>query len=277
MCIRVHSGDKHTPAGTALVPGLCLVIVCLWTFPTLWYSRSEPFELSVWLQEQKAVPGWSVVEVPIERAAERRLAADSIFNAEYRRAGGTERVLAFAAHRYSEKVNDIGLFVHTPDRCWTESGWKIEPASPECIELWVEGVRMFFERRLLVYNGRRELVYFGGLLGGRPLPYRLDHNLSVGVKEGLRSKGADRSKANLRGGALRALDSRFWRRVWEAFLERRELLGSKQYIRISTEVGAEQAIADARLAGFLAQWLRRVDYQTELNAWRSKGRREQTW
>lgn len=150
----------------ALVGTLFLVIIGLWGFPWLWYSGEEDVECAAWLMEQKSIPGWSYIEAPIEKAAERRLVADQVFSGEYRSEGGADRVLAFAAHRYSETPNDIGLFVHTPDRCWTESGWKIERAPPEYVELRVGGIQILFERRVFVSNGRRELVYFGGLLGG---------------------------------------------------------------------------------------------------------------
>lgn len=255
------------PIGRGAVWGvgaLCCAVALLWAFPRFWYTRSDEGRKPVWLKETTTLPGWTYTEEPVGKAAESRLLADELFNGEFKNRDG-RRVMAFGAKRYSEKPNDIGLFVHTPDRCWTEGGWKIEPVAPDYAEVNVNGVEMVFERRIFEADGQRELVYFGGLVGGQPLPYRLDHNLSVGMKQAMKI-GASRT----RGGGLRAADDRFWRRVWESFVNRRELLGPKQFIRISTPATADLAQADKTLVDFLQQWLQRADYQQELAAWRDR-------
>jgi hypothetical protein len=183
-------------------------------------------------------------------------------NGEFSRASG-EVVRVFSAKRYVEKENDIGLFVHTPDRCWTEAGWKIVPVQPDCVEISVQGRKLLFERRLFATASQRELVYFGGLVGGQPLPYRLDHNLSVGMRSALRTAGG-------RGGsALRASDKRFWQRVWDSFVSRQPLLGPKQFVRLSTPIhGDDLTPGDRLLAEVLGQWLTPSDFQQEMQAWR---------
>ncbi|MFO1496822.1 MAG: hypothetical protein U1G07_00240 [Verrucomicrobiota bacterium] len=141
----------------------------------------------------------------------------------------------------------------------------MEPLQPEFRALHLHGLPITFERRLFTAGAQRELVYFAGLVGGQPLPYRLDHNLSVGMKHALKL-ASDNS-----GSSLRASDRRFWRRVWDSFVARRPLAGPKQFIRVSTPVKDDDiGKADALLEDFLARWLQPVPYQTELAAWRQK-------
>jgi hypothetical protein len=171
----------------------------------------------------------------------------------------------FSAKRYAESGNDFGLFVHTPDRCWTESGWRMEPVQPEFRRLEIHGIPLEFERRIFATESGRELVYFTGLVGGQPLPYRLDHNLSVGMRHALHVAKDDT------GTTLRASDERFWRRVWESFLARRRLLGPKEFLRISTPISETGiAKADGLLEDFLSQWLQPVEYAKELQMWQAR-------
>jgi hypothetical protein len=125
---------------------------------------------------------------------------------------------------------------------------------------------MLLERRIFSNRSQRELVYFGGLVGGQPLPYRLDHNLPYGLKHAL-SGAKDKS-----GSTLPASDKRFWGRVWEAFLTRRPLTGPKQFLRVSTPIGQDKlAEADLLLESFLSVWLQPVAYQQELTKWLRSG------
>jgi hypothetical protein len=249
------------------IAGLGVLVVLLWVFPRLWYRGSDPGQTYVWLKETNQIPGWKHKDIPVAEAAEKLLSADQLICGEYQRDSGTERVMVFSAKRFSEHANDIGLFVHTPDRCWTQAGWKHEATDPDHVEVDIRGVRMVFERRVFVAGGRaeRELVYFGGLVGGQPLPYRLDHNLSVGQRHAL-GKARDRT-----GTTLRASDRLLWTRVWDAFVHRRALLGPKQFLRVSTSIGAgDPAAGDRLLVEMLGRWLSPVDYQAELNAWRNR-------
>ena len=234
----------------------CLLLV-LWCFPAVWYSSDSEAE-RVWFSERTEIDGWTFEAVPISQAAERSLVADRTVNGEFRNAA-SEAVRVFSAKRFKENSNEIGLFVHTPDRCWVEGGWKIEPVSPTLLEVNVHGVPLQMERRVFQFGAERELVYFCGLVDGRTLPYRLDHNLSVGVRTALK-------KSQATSGALgRASDTHFWERLWTSFTSRRALSGPKQFIRISTPVRDDNsAEADARLQSFIRQWLASGDYQQEL-------------
>lgn len=248
--------------GTALLTGL---LVALWGFPATWYTKTDPGQKRLWLTEQTDLPGWDFQKMDVGESIERLLAADRTFCGEFRKPGSAEVVRVFAATRYEEKPNDIGLFVHTPDRCWTESGWGFDPVVPDHVEVTVHGVPIVFERRVFVFGGQRELVYFGGLVGGQALPYRLDHNLSVGMRHALRT-AVDRT-----GTTARATDRRFWERVWDSFVSRRPLLGPKQFFRVSTQVaGGDLAPQDRLLAGFLERWLLPADLERERAAWQAE-------
>lgn len=239
--------------------GLVLLVVALWLFPTVWYTRADPNARRLWFRERSEVPGWAFKTVPVSERAENILVADAVVSGEFRRNADGVVVNVFSAKRYSEKPDEIGLFMHTPDRCWTDAGLRLEPVSPDYIELTVQGIRMLFERRIFVGGNSRELVYFGGLVGGQPVPYRLDHNLSVGMKRAMRVAAAGKESA------VRAADTYFWKRIWQGFVDRNPLVGPKQFIRISTPVlGEDVAQADAVLKNFLGQWLEPSDYAAEL-------------
>jgi hypothetical protein len=247
----------------AVPAALSAIVAILWAFPVFWY-RAPDLAQGAWFAEAVSLPGWSYHEVPVAAVAERILTADELVNGEYRQDDGAA-IRVFSAKRFEEKSNDIGLFVHTPDRCWTEAGWKIAPLEPGLAIVPVHGIQIPFERRVFVSgNGHQELVYFGGLVAGAPLPYRLDHNLNIGRQ--LRDQSADRT-----GSLLRATDPLYWKRLWDSFSSRSALLGPKQFIRISTPVqGDDFATSDALLKSFLEQWLRPQKYDDALQAWHAK-------
>jgi hypothetical protein len=243
---------------------LSALIAALWIFPEVWYTRQGAGQ-KVWFAERDQIAGWEYSAQPVSESAERILVADRTFNGEFRKAG--QAIRAFSAKRYEEKANEIGLFVHTPDRCWVESGWTIQPVRPEVIDLTIHGVRLAMERRVFDYKGQRELVYFCGLVGGQTLPYRLDHNLSVGVRTALKER------PETAGAAARATDTHFWKRLGTSFASRRALDGPKQFIRISTPVREDIAPADELLQEFIGQWLVAGDYEQERAAFRALAKR----
>lgn len=241
---------RHVTFSSIAVSALLLA---LWLFPRFWYTKADNTLGRFWFREQTNVVGWTFTDVPVAKSAEAALVADELDNGEFRRDEKTV-VRVFSAKRFTESGNDIGLFVHTPDRCWTETGWKMESASPDSLETTLHGIPLVLERRVFrsPQGAERELVYFGGLVGGQPLPYRLDHNLSVGMKHALQNA---REKT---GTGLRASDERFWGRVWDSFKARRPLLGAKQFIRISIPLGdVDMVEADKLLKDFLPLWLKR--------------------
>ena len=142
------------------IGGFAALIAGLWIFPAFWYTSPGKGN-RVWFAERTEVHGWNFEPVPISASAERVLVADRTVNGEFRRAG--EAVRVFSAKRFIENPNEIGLFVHTPDRCWVEGGWKIEPIAPQVQEVKLHGVTLQMERRLFEFGSNRELVYFCGL------------------------------------------------------------------------------------------------------------------
>jgi Protein of unknown function (DUF3485) len=252
---------KKSPVPTAVV--LSLAVAVLWFFPRFWYTKTDRTQGLHWFAERTEISGWRYESEPISDAAEAVLAADKTVNGVFTNSVGA-MVRVFSAKRYAEKESEYDMFAHTPDRCWTSVGWKLEPAAPDWIELAVHGVRMRLERRVFVAPGQRELVYFGALVGGQPLPYRLDQYLNVGEKR------TEQAPRGLFGNALGALDSRLFGWAWTSFVNRRPLFGPKQFIRISTPVPeGGTAEGDELLKGFLPRWLVLTDYRAELNAWRA--------
>lgn len=242
--------------------GVSLLLILLWVFPNIWYTQVDQSRKQFWFSSKGEVTSYEFVDHPIGDVMERRLAADETFNGQFLD-DSNNAILAFIAKRYSESINEIGLFVHTPDRCWTEGGWKIQPIQPDYLEVEVQGDKIGFERRLFIAGSRFELVYFTGMVGGQTLPYRLDHNLSVAMKYQF-----EKERVKTTGMSNRMFDSKLWGRVWDSFKSRRPLLGPKQFIRVSTTVQAGQLEkGDDRLKDFLGQWLVRDDYVQEIEAW----------
>ena len=234
---------------------LAVLVLSIWVFPRFWYTRKDPASATQWLDTRTNVVGWKYHAVPVDSSAERLLVADRLENGEFlpeakgSRAGDTVRV--FAAWRLKEDPREIGLFVHTPDRCWVQGGWDIEASAPDIVTVPVHGRDLSFERRVFSSHGQKELVYFTGLVAGQTLPYRLDHNLSVSRR--VVAKGAMEKERTTK--ASRWNDSLLWRRVVESFLSRRPLLGPKQFLRISTPLDGGDEAADRRIREFLPQWL----------------------
>lgn len=230
-------------------------VVVLFLFPRLWYTRTDATQAAQWLSEQTNAPGWRYSEISVDKSAERLLVADKLVNGEFtRQKGGDAVVRVFGARRVKEDPKEIGLFVHTPDRCWVQAGWGLESVDEDHVEVDLHGRRVLFERRIFGSHGQRELVYFAGLVGGQTLPYRLDHNYSVSrrvLQEGEKNRTI---------GANRWNDTLLWKRVWDAFASRRPLLGPKQFVRISTSVaGGDEERADKLLREFLPMWLKPED------------------
>ena len=261
------SPDGNPRITTFCVVGASVLLLGLWGFPGLWYTHVDDETDRFWFSSREVVAGYDFVDQPIGEAMEQRLVADETFNGQFLDASN-QAVLAFIAKRHSESINEIGLFVHTPDRCWTEGGWKIQPIQPDYVEVEIQGSKIGFERRLFIAGSRYELVYFTGMVGGQTLPYRLDHNLSVAMKYQL-----EQSRQNTTGTYQRMVDSKLWGRVWDSFKSRRQLLGPKQFIRVSTTLHPERLNeGDDRLQQFLGQWLERVDYSIEMEAWKNRAK-----
>jgi len=252
---------------------LSAAVVGLWSFPYLWYRPHAKGQSRLWLRERSQIEGWIFHRIPVTERAERLLIADKHFSGVFTNLQTGVPVQVFSAKRYSQRSDETGLFMHTPDRCWSDVGWEIDVISPDSLELEVHGVQMQFERRLFVHDTQRELVYFGGLVGGMPVPYRLNHNLSVGMRRALREA------AGKKESIVRATDTRFWARIWKGFVDRDPVMGPKQFIRLSTSCsGQDLSEQDRLLRDFLSLWLEPSDYEAVIETWRSElGREREQW
>jgi hypothetical protein len=243
---------------------LSLLICTMWVFPAFWYRPSDTRGAGfIWLTEQSTISDWKFHEISVGKAAEAILVADKIFNGEFSRPDGTT-IQAYGAKRYVEKENEIGLFSHTPDRCWTAAGWKMEPSNPSFVEREIHGLRVLLERRVFSAQGHRQLVYFGAVVGGRPLPYRIDQYMTAATKRSAEVGG------DTAGTWERLRQPRLWGWAWESFINRTPLSGPQQFFRVSTPiVGNDIAPSERLLNEFLPLWLQLEDFQKERIAWSS--------
>ena len=250
----------------AILP-FAVVVATLWAFPVLWYQTAPQDSHFFWVTEQTNLVDWSFKEIPLGKAAEAILVGDQMVNGEFISSDSSRLVRVFSAKRYLKKENEIGLFSHTPDRCWTGAGWTIELVEPQCLEFTISGLKMLFERRLFVRGAQKELVYFGAMLGGKPLPYRLDHYLNWKVEAPVTLTERERLWSRIREWRLGSI-------AWKAFATRAAFRGPQHFFRISATVdGDDVAAADELLQRFLPQWLKPVDYQKELDEWRRAKRK----
>ena len=241
---------------------LAWAVLALWLFPRFWYTHTDPGQSCCWLAEQNRLPGWQFKREPVSKAAEGVLGADKVVNGEFQNQRG-RIVRVFSAKRYASGESEHDMFTHTPDQCWTAIGWKLEPGLPDSIQVLVDGLQLNFERRIFSKDAHRELVYFGALVGGQPLPYRLDQYLNVALKR------TRQESFGVLASSILSLDGRLFGWPLKSFLSRRPLVGPKQFLRISTPIiGDDTNGADELMTGFVAHWLISVDYREELTQWR---------
>lgn len=241
-----------------------LAVVTLWSFPAFWYNNNQSTGQGyVWFSARTNLPGWEFTIVPVSESAESILVADHIVNGSFTNAASTE-IRVYSAERYLKKGNEIGLFSHTPDRCWTAVGWELERVKPDVVGCDVHGATMMFERRIFTSGAQRELVYFGAMVGGKPLPYRLDQHFAASLKRKSNDGG------DVDSTFLRLRETRLWGWAWQSFVNRTPLAGPQQFVRISTPVaGLDVNKADETLKKFLPLWLQPANYEAELAKWKA--------
>jgi hypothetical protein len=243
---------------------LSLVIFGAYCFPRIWYRNSGREFL--WLAEARELPHWTRKTLPLSQAAETQLGADACVNAEFTRNDG-RIVRFFSAKRFSKEGAEACVFAHTPDRCWPLAGWKLEKVEPEVREVVLYRTPVLFERRCFRGGENKELVYFGALIGGQPLPFRLDQYLGFGLR------ASQAGNAITTEAFARAKDKQFWAWMWNCFRARRTVGGATHFIRISTPVTvAGVASGDQLLLEFLQAFLQPADFETDLRQWKQTGR-----
>jgi len=122
-------------------------------------------------------PGWTVREIPlgptefIASEAGKILNFDEVLNREYSRAG--ENFGVYVAYWGAGKMPTRLVASHTPDRCWTENGWR-------CLEMRFKQTGLFegaafqpAEWRLFEppHGGRQTYVLYWHLVEGRTYDY----------------------------------------------------------------------------------------------------------
>jgi hypothetical protein len=220
----------------------------------------------LWFGENERVDKWTYRDIPVAQSAEAVLAADHIANGDFQGVDAS-RVSVYSAKRYGKKDNEIGLFSHTPDRCWTIVGWKLEKVEQDCENLTIHGVPILFERRIFTFNGRRELVYFTSLVGGKPLPYRIDQYLASSRQK---TKATQDDTAST---WLRLAQGRLWGWARESLKNRTPLFGPQQFVRISTPIeSGDVKAADARLKTILPKWMVLTNFNAEVEFMRRAGK-----
>ena len=234
---------------------LSLLLFLLWRFPDYWYASE--WDDSIWFGEQEDVEDWEYTEHSVNKAVESILAADETTHGEFRRVGGGDVVGVFSAKRFVEKWDEGSLFSHTPDRCWTGIGMKILPEGPFFIEKELHGIHLILERRIFAFEGNRELVYFGAIVGGES--YRLDQFLDSEMNR----ENPGEKLGIFRGIMERLLNSRIWSKSIESFLNRDRFIGPQHMFRVSTSVQGSLDSAEDRLEEILKKWLVPASYQDE--------------
>ncbi len=124
-----------------------------------------------------ALPGWVTREVPIgpteflSKEVEKILNFDEVLNREYVRGG--RRFNVYVAYWGAGKMPTRLVASHTPDRCWTENGWR-------CLEMKSKQTQLFdgpglkpAEWRLFEppENGAPTYVLYWHLVEGRIYDY----------------------------------------------------------------------------------------------------------
>lgn len=236
---------------------LSLSLLLLWRFPDYWYVSE--WDDSVWFSEQEDVDDWEYSSLSVNQAAESILAADKTVHGKFQRVEDGDVVDVFSAKRFVERWDEGSLFSHTPDRCWTGIGMKILPESPFFKERKLHGIPIILERRVFGFEGSRELVYFGAIVGGES--YRLDQFLDSEMNR----KNPGDKLGFVMGIMERLLNSRIWSKSIESFLNRDRFIGPQHMFRVSTSVRGSLNSAEDRLGEILEKWLIPASYQDELD------------
>lgn len=227
---------------------LVILVVGCYVFPSLWYQGEPPKDRMFWLKEQLAPAGWAFEPIPVPAVAESSISADRYFSGVFRNASGSA-VTVFTAKVFEDSGSGMKIFAHTPDTCWPTVGWRQVPIEPSYIEMELHGKNVVFERRLYRAGTRSELVLFGALVGGKPLPYRLNHWQSY-------SQVVAESGTNANLLTSRFFQKETWQLVVNSFRTQRPLEGAKHFIRLSTAAQLDSLQqADTLLREFLRVWL----------------------
>jgi uncharacterized protein DUF3485 len=118
--------------GSLILPALVLAVAISLQGTHLLREKPRPRDIHLAQVVPSSLPGWEGHDVPLgpnefqATEAEKVLNYDQVLNREYTRAGKTFGV--YVAYWGPGKMPTRFVASHTPDRCWTENGWR-------CIEM----------------------------------------------------------------------------------------------------------------------------------------------
>lgn len=159
-------------AGVVLLGALVLMVVGSRPPP----ERTFKGQVKDLLPKPEEIPEWTVEYLPIADTPEMKKAVSEMLNyddavfATYTR--GQERVSVYIAYWTPGKMPHRLVAGHTPDVCWTLSGWKtLEARSGVRLPDGRGGRLLPVEERSMSRDGKVEHVAFWHLLDGYPMSY----------------------------------------------------------------------------------------------------------
>lgn len=121
--------------------------------------------------------GWEVEDRDIGPTESLRQRAIGILNFDeyiyrhYSREGGREFFEVYIAYWAPGKASTMEVSSHTPDRCWTENGWRVLERR-HAVQGNVGDIELLpSEWRTFEIEGHRQYVHFWHLVGGKPYAY----------------------------------------------------------------------------------------------------------
>ncbi|MGF1530001.1 MAG: exosortase-associated EpsI family protein [Puniceicoccaceae bacterium] len=122
-----------------------------------------------------SIRGWSVEDVPLgptENVANRSLQVLQFDDFVYRRfSRGQDFFEIYAAYWGPSKMPMQKVASHTPDRCWTEAGWKVTDLAHDVEILGKENPLKPAQWRSFDISGTRQYVFFWHVVGDRLYDY----------------------------------------------------------------------------------------------------------
>jgi hypothetical protein len=122
------SGNKWEWRWSLVIPVFVLVASVSLQGMDVFHKPSQPRDSHLTRSVPLVIPGWKGRDLPlganefVSKAAEKTLNFDEVLYREYGRDGAFFTV--YAAYWGAGKMPAQLVASHTPDRCWTENGWR---------------------------------------------------------------------------------------------------------------------------------------------------------
>lgn len=131
-------------------------------------SRGEHLENYI----RNEVPGWEVRDLPVGETefmvntVERILRFDDVLYRSFERNGVNFSIFITYWGEGKNPVREVAK--HTPDRCWTTSGWRVVDIYNRFPMEFTDFSLLPTEKRMFTFHGRPMHVKFWHLVGGQP-------------------------------------------------------------------------------------------------------------